>query len=771
MAKRSLQASLSGIKKAKQQFASKGWTQEYLANEIGIKTRQPVWRFFSGQPIERYTFFEICTRLDLDWREIALNAPLDYIERITDESDIGTLELDDLVQMVRSRRREKINHQCGILQLLDINHPVTIEQIYIDVNILEQIASQQWLDIAEIGSISPEDVDRFGLGKIAESQILGMQAVEKYRKLRVLGKPGGGKSTFLKYLASQCNQSNFAVDQVPIFITLRDFAASLRDHNPANLLEFIHQEFLSSDISQLSIIKKLLQSGRILLLVDGMDEVSNEEEIIIFNEIRRFFDKYHKNQFIASCRVASKKLALQGFTDVEIAPFTEEQIISFVHKWFVELSGTDVTVALAKASDFMEKLELPKNSQIRRLVTTPLFLHLACSIFHREKKFPSKQAEFYKQAMDLLLGKWDESRGIERDQIYRGFLLPQKLKLLSQIASATFAQHQYFFVQDTIEEQISEYVQSMPESSIDPEEIRHVSESVLKAIESQHGILSERARGIFSFSYLALQEYFTARKIVANHNLQALGSSLSGLVSHITDPYWREIFLLTASMLRSADNLMQLMKQQIDALVSQDPYLQRFLEWASQKSEANPAQNRPATGRAFYLALTRAPHLVPHFALACSLSQGVFLDAALDDLLQECVLTDSQDLIHIHACASSLSNILGIVVDLGFRKSLQELSDQLPNDDHTKASFKKWCQENYAAWVIQLQKEVATHRDISNQWEFNADQQKVLESYYAANQLLIDCLNSNCEVTTSIREEIEATLLMPQKELEKREWE
>ena len=108
MAKRSLQASLSGIKKAKQQFASKGWTQEYLANEIGIKTRQPVWRFFSGQPIERYTFFEICTRLDLDWREIALNAPLDYIERITDESDIGTLELDDLVQMVRSRRREKI---------------------------------------------------------------------------------------------------------------------------------------------------------------------------------------------------------------------------------------------------------------------------------------------------------------------------------------------------------------------------------------------------------------------------------------------------------------------------------------------------------------------------------------------------------------------------------------------------------------------------------------------------------------------------------------
>ena len=40
MAKRSLQASPLGATKAKQQFASKGWTQEYLASEIGIKTRQ-----------------------------------------------------------------------------------------------------------------------------------------------------------------------------------------------------------------------------------------------------------------------------------------------------------------------------------------------------------------------------------------------------------------------------------------------------------------------------------------------------------------------------------------------------------------------------------------------------------------------------------------------------------------------------------------------------------------------------------------------------------
>jgi predicted NACHT family NTPase len=60
---RSLQASAQGIKKAKQAFLRKGWTQEYLAGEVGLETRQPIWKFFAGKPVDRHVFTEICFRL------------------------------------------------------------------------------------------------------------------------------------------------------------------------------------------------------------------------------------------------------------------------------------------------------------------------------------------------------------------------------------------------------------------------------------------------------------------------------------------------------------------------------------------------------------------------------------------------------------------------------------------------------------------------------------------------------------------------------------
>jgi predicted NACHT family NTPase len=600
---------------------------------------------------------------------------------------------------------------------------------------LEEIASQQSVAIEDLKNLGPEAFDRFGLGMIDQKQTPGTRAVETYSKLRVLGKPGVGKTTFLQHLAIQCNSGTFAAERVPIFISLKDFSEESKASGEFNLLTYIRQEFLTSGLTDPSAIETLLQAGRVMLLLDGMDEVLNQESTAVLREMRRFADKYHSNQFVATCRTAAQKLRLRGFTDVEIAPFSQEQIIAFAQKWFVAFTKTTVQAGQAESAQFVQKLELPENWQFRQLIVTPLFLHLACWVFHGQAKFPTKRTEFYKQGLDLLLGKWDEARGIERDDVYRDFLLPQKLKLLSQIAAVSFERGQYFFEQRVLEQYIGDYMRSLTKVPPEPEALQLESEAALKAIEAQHGLLVERARGVFSFSYLAFQEYFTARNIVASYNLEAFEQALGGLVSHITDPHWREIFLLTTAMLRSADSLMQLMKQQIDALVAKDPYLQEFLTWASQKAQLVPSPPKVATGRAFYMALARTPHVASQFVLASTLDQGMFLDAALDDLLLDCAIDESQSFAHAHACSDALNNILVTVLDAGFQKSLQQLKDQLPNATQNQHHWQIWWKTHYAAWVEQLKSTIADYRNIHHQWQFSPEQQQTLQHYYDANQL------------------------------------
>jgi predicted NACHT family NTPase len=587
MVKRSLQASLPGIQQAKQAFEYRGWTQENLAGEVGLKTRQPIWRFFTGQPVERHFFLEVCLLLGLNWREIAINPPVEFPEPVeTDQADVA--DIDTLVQQVRLKRQGRIQDRCGTLQLLDISQPVRVDDIYIDVNVLENIPSQQWLELSDLQHFTPNELDHFGLGDGSQSQIEGIGAVKIYSKLRVLGNPGSGKTTFLNRLAIQCNRGHFAANRVPIFISLRDFTDESRATGEFSLLSYIGEEFLTSGISEPSVLETLLLEGRALLLLDGLDEVLYQERKTVVKEIRRLSEKYQQNLFVVTCRTAAKALSLMRFTDVEIAPFTPDKIVVFAQKWFTTLTKTNRHDGQRLADRFIENLNLPENRPIRRLVITPLFLHLACWVFLHQQKFPTKRSQFYKQCLDLLLSRWDETRGIERDEIYQSFSLPQKLKLLSQVATETFEQGDYFFEQQTVEQYIRNYLCDLPNAPTEPEELQLESEAILKAIELQHGLLAERACGVFSFSHLIFQEYFTARKIVVSHSLQASEQPLEQLVSHVTNPRWREIFLLAIAMLPNADTLVQLIKQQVDAIVAQEPYLQEFLAWASQQSLVLP---------------------------------------------------------------------------------------------------------------------------------------------------------------------------------------
>lgn len=119
MTKRSIQASPVGVRQAKRAFALTGWTQENLAGEVNLKTRQPIWRFFTEQPVDRHIFIEICTILNLNWRDIALNPPVEFSERGKLPEPPIALDVKDLLQQLKSPNWDRIQNQFGILQQLE----------------------------------------------------------------------------------------------------------------------------------------------------------------------------------------------------------------------------------------------------------------------------------------------------------------------------------------------------------------------------------------------------------------------------------------------------------------------------------------------------------------------------------------------------------------------------------------------------------------------------------------------------------------------------
>jgi predicted NACHT family NTPase len=765
MAKRSLRSSTPGIVKAKGAFESQGWTQESLASEVGLSSRQSIWKFFTGRPIERHIFKEICFKLDLDWTEIA-DLPKEQIPATPPSDSEEHLGIEEWVQKVRSRNRELIQTQCNTLQSsFDLTQPL-LDRIYTLVNLLPLPSNQRWLEISDLQN-SRSQWERFDLTQVDRSAVPGMDLVAEHSKLMILGKPGSGKTTFLQYIALQCNQGKYKRDLIPFFIQLRILTSETPDEEDFSFLNYIVHQCQASGLSKNQAIA-LLQEGKILLLLDGLDEIPQKDSDTIYRQIDLFSQDFYKNHIIITCRTAAANYHFRGFSYVEIADFKQEQIDSFTRKWFTATADNEAE-GILKAEQFLEQLGRPENQPIRELGITPILLNLICSVFKERSSFPTKRAKLYQAGLDILLQRWDRARGIQRDRVYRYLSLPDKIKLLCQIAIVTFEQENYFFESSEILPIIEDYLRNSPNSTTDPETLWLDSEAVLKAIELQHGLLVERARDIYSFSHLTFQEYLTARKIIASPDRQTLDRDLQKLASHTVDNRWREVIFLTVSMLPQADFLLQAMKENIDRMGAQDRPLQEFLMAIEQKTNSINITFLKAAIRAFYFTLFQNRDMNLAISLNINLANMIDLPTELNlDVTLARAFTDSLSLLQdpdlkkfLHLC---FTLDLESKFQLGeeFKRAIRELKNQLPDPSQSKENLLNWWQDFGQSWIDQFRSLLIKYRHIGHQWELSPQQQNLWQKYYHANLFLVECLNSDCQVSPHIKEEIESNLLLSQ---------
>ena len=184
-----------------------------------------------------------------------------------------------------------------------------------------------------------------------------LAGVRKFAADHVLlvGRPGSGKSTALARLLLEEAQQNSAA-LIPVLVELRYYKTSV--------LELIRSFFQSHDLSlDRSDIETLLFQGRLLLLMDGLNELPSEESR---REVKAFRQTYRKTPMIFTTRDLGIGGDLNLTRKLEMQPLTSKQMQEFVRS-YLPTQGDALLRQLG--------------ARLREFGQTPLLLWMLCVVF------------------------------------------------------------------------------------------------------------------------------------------------------------------------------------------------------------------------------------------------------------------------------------------------------------------------------------------------------------------------------------------------------
>ena len=709
--------------------------------------------------------------------------------------DMG--EKIDLTDTWLEPYRENVKGRWKEIKVLDMEEALLLEDIYAGTYFLKSIKGRRKLEYEDLVIESFDKADVSGRTKVdddLEERVDGLEKLKEKSKLIILGSGGSGKTAFLKYLVlryldPQAAFDDFGVSLISVYIPLKVWAKEIVG---SNIVEVIVQIF-RQDIPDLSaeipnIIEKMLKAGQFLILFDALDESGQQIEEV-GKAIREFTDKYFYNRVVLTSRLQTTERQFDNFTEVEIASFTEEQVEKFAEKWFTVRDKPKL------GKRFLEQRNA--NPAIFNLSANPLSLTYLCLVFRENLGFPKNKSGIYENVVDIFLQKWDASRDIEyrdRTPVEDRLSSARKRLLFRQIAYQGMIKEpqQFIWEEQDLKLQIRRFMERVSTTKVN--EIDEDTDLVLKVVIRDHGLLVPHSQSLYGFPYRTFQEYFAAKDIEQKSNKDS--SFLQGIIrQHLTDQEWKNVFLMVAELTEDADEMFRFIFDYVNNLVSENETIQKMLTWLHKitqdfgvdssswralmiaidldtdlyisheiEIEKFSAQQTPVVMKSFNKyrnkiipnnsKLISSLYLIVAHTFAIDKANGEaptlknsseYMKALL--VVDKNTTTEQQIALAIDEAKESGD------IDPDFLDNLMSLQTELPSETDTK--------EIWLSWSEDLRKLLLTHLDLGHRVKFSKEDEKVLEDYLYANNLLVKCLTGDSLSTRSLRENIFDHILLP----------
>ena len=257
--------------------------------------------------------------------------------------------------------------------------------------------------------ISPEDRSPFTPKNKPETKKERLEVLSGIRKyldkgnVLLVGKPGSGKSTVLQRFRWELAREALKDGDrpIPILVQLR----SDRSIEQAICAEFRQAKLRVSEEA----VKDLLLDGKLLLLLDGVNEIPSQQR-------RQEFQLFRGDNSDTPMIFTTRDLALGGSLGIEkkleMCALTEAQMREFVHKHLPQ-----------HGDSLLRQLR----DRLREIAETPLLLWMMCEVFEKTGEIPQSKGELF-QKFDYKYEQFKGGASVSDD--FRRF----KSELLQQLA-------------------------------------------------------------------------------------------------------------------------------------------------------------------------------------------------------------------------------------------------------------------------------------------------------------------------------------------------